>query len=64
MPWWVPTAWSRTRTQLLGDGATPHRPLAYRALVPQAALPQPLRSTQVTAWLEPRLHAVHYPCAG
>lgn len=54
--------WSRTRTQLLGDGAPrPTGHLAYRALVPQAALPQPLRSTQVTAWLEPRLHAVHYP---
>ena len=54
--------WSRTRTQLLGDGAPhPTGHLAYRALVPQAALPQALRSTQVTAWLGPRLHAVHYP---
>lgn len=41
--------------------ATPTGHLAYRALVPQAALPQALRSTQVTAWLGPRLHAVHYP---
>ena len=54
--------WSRTRQQLLGDGLprfSGH--LAYRALVPQAALPPALRSTQVTAWLGPRLHAVHYP---
>jgi salicylate hydroxylase len=54
--------WSRTRAQLLGDApprATGH--LAYRALVPQAALPPHLRSTQVTAWLGPHLHVVHYP---
>jgi len=54
--------WSRTRQQLLADGAPRHSGhLAYRALVPQAALPEALRSTQVTAWLGPRLHAVHYP---
>lgn len=54
--------WSRTRAQLLADGpprATGH--LAYRALVPQQALPPSLRTTQVTAWLGPRLHAVQYP---
>ncbi|KQO19757.1 FAD-dependent monooxygenase [Acidovorax sp. Leaf78] len=54
--------WSRTRTQLLGPvppRVTGH--LAYRALVPQHALPQALRTAQVTAWLGPRLHAVQYP---
>ncbi len=54
--------WSRTRTQLLG--AVPPRVtghLAYRALVPQHALPDALRTAQVTAWLGPRLHAVQYP---
>lgn len=54
--------WSRTRTQLLGAAAprvTGH--LAYRALVPQYALPQALRTSQVTAWLGPRLHVVQYP---
>ena len=54
--------WSATRTRLLGDG--PPRisgHLAYRALVPQAALPPALRTRQVTAWLGPRLHAVQYP---
>jgi salicylate hydroxylase len=54
--------WSRTRTQLLGAQAprvTGH--LAYRALVPQTALPPSLRTRQVTAWLGPRLHVVQYP---
>ena len=58
--------WSRTRTQLLGAVAprvTGH--LAYRALVRQQDLPAALRTTQVTAWLGPRLHAVQYPvCRG
>ncbi|WP_119967151.1 FAD-dependent monooxygenase [Simplicispira lacusdiani] len=54
--------WSRTRQQLLADGAPRHSGhLAYRALVPQAALPARLRATHVTAWLGPRLHVVHYP---
>lgn len=54
--------WSATRTRLLSDGpprASGH--LAYRALVPQAALPPALRTRHVTAWLGPRLHAVQYP---
>ncbi len=54
--------WSRTRQQLLADGAprfSGHQ--AYRAIVSQSALPPQLRSTQVTAWLGPRLHAVQYP---
>lgn len=38
--------------------------LAYRAMVPQAALPQSLRSDVVTAWLGPRFHAVQYPVHG
>ena len=54
--------WSLTRTQLLGGAAprvTGH--LAYRAMVPQQALPKALRTAQVTAWLGPRLHVVQYP---
>ncbi|KQP21362.1 FAD-dependent monooxygenase [Pseudorhodoferax sp. Leaf265] len=57
--------WSSVRTQLLGDGPprlTGH--LAYRALLPQAALPAALRSAEVTAWLGPRLHLVSYPVRG
>lgn len=54
--------WSGTRLQLLGGTApraTGH--LAYRALVPQEALPKALRTQQITAWLGPRLHVVQYP---
>lgn len=35
--------------------------LAYRALVRQTDLPAALRSDQVTVWMGPRLHLVHYP---
>ena len=38
--------------------------LAYRTMVPQASLPQSLRSDVITAWLGPRFHAVHYPVHG
>lgn len=54
--------WSAVRQQLLGDASarfTGH--LAYRALVAQADLPAHLRSDQVTVWMGPRLHVVHYP---
>ena len=54
--------WSAVRQQLLGD--VPSRftgHLAYRALVAQADLPAHLRSDQVTVWMGPRLHVVHYP---
>ena len=54
--------WSAVRQQLLGDAParfTGH--LAYRALVAQADLPTHLRSDQVTVWMGPRLHVVHYP---
>ena len=57
--------WSQVRSQLLNDGppiATGH--LAYRALVPQAGLPQALRSGHITAWLGPKLHVVQYPVRG
>lgn len=54
--------WSVVRQQLLRDAParlTGH--LAYRALVAQADLPVHLRSDQVTVWMGPRLHVVHYP---
>jgi salicylate hydroxylase len=57
--------WSAVRQQLLGDAParfTGH--LAYRALVAQADLPAYLRSDQVTVWMGPRLHVVHYPVRG
>ncbi len=54
--------WSRVRAQLLADGLPqPTGHLAYRAMVPQSALPESLRSDQVTVWLGPKLHVVHYP---
>ena len=54
--------WSAVRQQLLDDAParfTGH--LAYRALVAQTDLPAHLRSDQVTVWMGPRLHVVHYP---
>lgn len=57
--------WSRVRELLLHDGpprATGH--LAYRALVPQASLPERLQSQQVTVWLGAHLHVVQYPVRG
>lgn len=57
--------WSRVRTTLLNDGLPqPTGHLAYRALICQASLPKALRSTQITAWLGPRLHVVQYPVRG
>lgn len=57
--------WSAVRQQLLRDGParlTGH--LAYRAVLAQADLPVHLRSDQVTVWMGPRLHVVHYPVRG
>ena len=57
--------WSRVRQQMLND--TPPRVtghLAYRAMLPQTSLPARLRSQQVTVWLGPKLHVVHYPVRG
>ena len=54
--------WSTVRQQLLSDAParfTGH--WAYRALVAQADLPADLRSNDVTVWMGPRLHVVHYP---
>ena len=56
---------SKTRAQMLSDGpprVSGH--LAYRALLPQSALPEALRTNEVTAWMGPHLHAVQYPVRG
>jgi salicylate hydroxylase len=53
---------SQVRQQYLQDGAaseTAHS--VYRALMPQAALPQSLRSQNITVWLAPKVHVVAYP---
>jgi salicylate hydroxylase len=54
--------WSRIRAHMLGDGpprSSGH--VAYRAMLPQTALPAHLRRTGITVWLGPRLHVVEYP---
>ena len=54
--------WSHVRTQLLGDGpprSTGH--LAYRALVSQTDLPEKIRTQNISVWLGPKMHVVHYP---
>ncbi|MBT2323067.1 FAD-dependent monooxygenase [Variovorax paradoxus] len=54
--------WSTLRSRVVED--SPPRPTghtAWRALVAQSALPPGLRSTQISVWLGPRLHAVAYP---
>ena len=54
--------WGRTRQALgLNDAPRFSGQLAYRALVPQADLPVHLRTDQVTVWMGPKLHVVHYP---
>ena len=57
--------WSQVRGLMLNDAPpriTGH--LAYRAMLPQTSLPARLRSQQVTVWLGPKLHVVHYPVRG
>ncbi len=57
--------WSSTRQHVVT--ATKPRAtslLAYRALVSMASLPESLRTSDVTVWLGPKLHAVLYPIRG
>jgi salicylate hydroxylase len=57
--------WSRVRGHMLGSQpvrSSGH--LAYRGMVRASDLPSRLRASVVTAWLGPRLHAVHYPVRG
>ena len=57
--------WSAVRQQWRGDGPAPFTGhVAYRALLAQADLPLHLRSQEVTVWMGPRLHVVHYPVRG
>ena len=54
--------WGRTRQCIgLNDAPRFSGQLAYRTLVPQADLPAHLRTDQVTVWMGPKLHVVHYP---
>lgn len=57
--------WSLVRKLIWNDGTPqPTGHLAYRAMVKQSDLPEVLRSSQVTAWLGPKLHVVQYPVRG
>lgn len=57
--------WSQLRQQLLGDGAVqPTGHLAYRTLLRQSDLPVHLRTKDVTVWMGPDAHVVHYPVRG
>ena len=55
--------WSTVRARVVEDASPPCATghTAWRALVRQSALPAALRSTQISVWLGPRLHAVAYP---
>jgi salicylate hydroxylase len=57
--------WSQLRQQLLNDGeATFTGHVAYRALIKQADLSAALRTQNVTVWMGPHAHVVHYPVRG
>ncbi len=54
--------WSRVRDHVIGDG--PPRPvghIAYRGVLRDADVPTELWSPDMTVWLGPRTHLVHYP---
>lgn len=55
--------WSKLRAAVLGDASGPRVSghLAYRALLPMDEIPAKWRSNEVTVWLGPHMHAVHYP---
>jgi salicylate hydroxylase len=55
--------WSQVRKQVVDNDVAPRVTghLAFRAMLPQSALPAALRSQVVTAWMGPDFHAVHYP---
>ncbi len=55
--------WSIVRRQVVDNDVAPRVTghLAFRAMLPQSALPASLRSQVVTAWMGPEFHAVHYP---
>lgn len=54
--------WSKVREALVGDGkprVSGH--VAYRAVLPIEAVPEPLRLPDMTLWAGPKLHLVQYP---
>ncbi|MEV6931633.1 FAD-dependent monooxygenase [Dactylosporangium sp. NPDC051485] len=56
---------SAVRAQLVGDGPPRISGITvYRAIIPMAEVPAPLRARAVTWWAGPKCHFVHYPIAG
>jgi salicylate hydroxylase len=54
--------WSKVRAQILGAGkprVSGH--IAYRAVLPRAAVPADLWQNNVVLWAGPKTHLVHYP---
>jgi len=50
------------RTRLLGESTASKAPhMAWRAVVPHNHVPKNINQQQVTLWLGPQLHVVHYP---
>ena len=54
--------WSRVRELVIGDGAPrPVGHIAYRGVLAGDDVPPELWSPDMTVWLGPRTHLVHYP---
>ncbi len=54
--------WGLTRQAMgLSDEPRFSGQLAYRAMISQVDLPAHLRTDQVTVWMGPKVHVVHYP---
>lgn len=54
--------WSKVREQIVGDGSprvSGH--IAYRAVLPQAQVPEANHHNEVILWAGPKTHLVHYP---
>lgn len=53
--------WSRIRQQVIGDGkpiVSGH--IAYRAVLPMEEVPEEISRHDMTVWVGPRVHLVHY----
>ncbi len=56
---------SAVRRRVTGDGEpVPSGHVTFRALVPAARMPAPLRRAAAVLWAGPGCHVVHYPLAG
>jgi 3-hydroxybenzoate 6-monooxygenase len=54
--------WSRVRDHVIGDGTPrPVGHIAYRGVLRDVDVPTQLWSPDMTVWLGPRTHLVHYP---